>query len=414
MRFANGSKTRFVATVMASFLLVSNTATSIVFAETTSAPSASVSQSAAGTYVIALGDTLDITVQNHDELKTTATVLQDGTITFPEVGVIKVDGYTILKLTAILQDRLKKTIVNPIAYVAVHSLQPIAPLKVTVVGEIKTPGQYTIKEGDHLLDLIAQAGISTDNKISPETSSFATLIRADGKTSIPINLLALIQDGDLSQNLEVKAGDILIVRGRDLTASSVQVVGEVEHPAVYSLTSAGLSVASVILLAGGPTKAAQLSQSKILRNNTVIPINLVNVTKNVNDPNGLYKLLPGDVLQIPTNMNKVAILGSVTTPDDYLIPDGKNLTLSGALLLAGGPAQNADLKNGSLVRKDASGKITNMAFNVGEIMRGEGNDFAILPGDYIFVNQAKQTSVSALAMLGAVGSLAGIYNILKK
>ena len=89
---------------------------------------------------------------------------------------------------------------------------------------------------------------------------------------IRIDLQALLQRGDLSQNPIVTPGDVIVVEGRPEVASAppadgpgrVRVVGEVEQPGAYPLSEAS-TVLDAVLVAGGLTDYAAANRARLVR-----------------------------------------------------------------------------------------------------------------------------------------------------
>ena len=125
------------------------------------APPSLVAQPGESDYLLGPGDRLRMDVYQVEEFsKSEYQVLVDGTLSFPLVGVIKVNNMTIPQLTAILKKEYSKYIKRPL--ITIGLLQP-RPLTITLAGEVNSPGSYTlpIAQGQKfpsLTDIIQQAG----------------------------------------------------------------------------------------------------------------------------------------------------------------------------------------------------------------------------------------------------------------
>src|SRR5262245_6171386 len=119
------------------------------------------------------GDVIDVSVYQEKELSTTVPVRPDGKISIPLVGEITASGKTAIDLQREVAQKYSQYIAQPSVTVVVKEVN--SP-KVSVLGEVKNPGVYKIKERATVLDAIAMAGGLTEyakkNKI--------TVIRVDG------------------------------------------------------------------------------------------------------------------------------------------------------------------------------------------------------------------------------------------
>jgi len=110
------------------------------------------------TYTLAPNDVVQIKVYQEDDLETTARIGQDGTISFPLIGVVHIGGKTVEQAGAVICEELKKDyLVNPqiTLIVAEYSKR-----RFTVLGQVQKPGSFEIpsEESVTLLQAIAMAG----------------------------------------------------------------------------------------------------------------------------------------------------------------------------------------------------------------------------------------------------------------
>jgi polysaccharide export outer membrane protein len=115
--------------------------------------------------------------------------------------------------------------------------------------------------------------------------------------------------------------------------------------------------------------------------------------------------MPGDVLQIPVNTTKVAVLGTVKNPGTYLIPDGGTLSLSAALAAAGGTADGADIKNASILRREGD-QPTLTTVDLGKVMTGKSQDIVLKPNDILFVPDHSKNGLRSNTLNDLIAPLA--------
>ncbi len=168
----------------------------------------------AGTYLIGPEDVLEISVWKNPDLSRVVTVRPDGWISLPLLGDIKAAGRTPEDLKREIVSRLKEYQETAIASVIV---QGVNSYKIFLVGEIKNPGVYTLKERVSLLQAIAMAGGFTEFA-SKET---IILIRQINNSEIRIRLKfsdLVNEKGSDSEksNLKLKSGDTIFVPGKTI------------------------------------------------------------------------------------------------------------------------------------------------------------------------------------------------------
>lgn len=106
-------------------------------------------------YRLGPGDKLKIGVWGNDDLQAEVVVLPDGTIFFPLVGQVKVEGMTIPEAQQNLTKELATYLKNPQVSIVVTGIRTI---QVKVLGEVVRPGVYELKPGSNVTDGIVMAG----------------------------------------------------------------------------------------------------------------------------------------------------------------------------------------------------------------------------------------------------------------
>jgi polysaccharide biosynthesis/export protein len=198
----------------------------------------------AGNVVMGAGDLLKITVYDHPELELETRVGDDGKISFPLVGEVKIGGLTASeaqkKISGLLESGsfLRKAEVN-IVVTLMQSQQ------VSVLGEVLKPGRFPIDNKISVIDALALAG-----GVVPDGGDEVTLIhRADG-TNVreQINLDDLVRSVDMQKDKQLTGGDILYVE----KAPNFYIYGEVQHPGAYRLQR-NMTVLQALSVGGGLT-----------------------------------------------------------------------------------------------------------------------------------------------------------------
>ena len=159
-------------------------------------------------YRIGPGDTLKVSVFQNDELTATLPVRPDGKISTPLVEDMVAVGKTPSQLARDIEKSLAEYIKAPkVSVVVTIALSVYSQVK--VIGQVKIPQSLPYRDGMTVLDaVLAVGGLSQF-----AAGNRARLVRAEnGKQSeIKIKLDALLNDGDMKQNLALRPGDVLVV-----------------------------------------------------------------------------------------------------------------------------------------------------------------------------------------------------------
>ena len=159
-------------------------------------------------YRIGPGDTLKVYVFQNDELSVTVPVRPDGKISTPLVEDMVAVGKTPSQLARDIEKSLGEYVkapkVNVVVMVAVSVFS-----QVKVIGQVKTPQALPYRDGMTVLDaVLAVGGLSQF-----AAGNRAHLVRTENgkEIEIKVKLDALVNNGDMRQNLPLKPGDVLVV-----------------------------------------------------------------------------------------------------------------------------------------------------------------------------------------------------------
>jgi len=160
-------------------------------------------------YRIGPGDMLQIFVWRNPEISTTVPVRPDGRISTPLVEDMRAVGKTPSQLARDMEEVLALYIKAPSVNVIVTGFQGVPEEQVRVVGQAVNPQAVPYREGMTLLDVMITVGglgeFAAGNRAK-------LLRRVNGETiEYRVRLDDLINKGDISQNVEIKPGDILII-----------------------------------------------------------------------------------------------------------------------------------------------------------------------------------------------------------
>jgi len=159
-------------------------------------------------YRIGPADVLQISVWKNEALTQEVPVRPDGMISFPLVNEVRAAGLTPQQLRDALAKKLAPFVSSPVVSVVVLEIHSFA---VSVLGEVKTPGRYELKNEATVLDVLALAGGTTEFA----TRSGIVVLRngAGGVRRIPFNYDRFISAPRTrsQENIFVEPGDVIVV-----------------------------------------------------------------------------------------------------------------------------------------------------------------------------------------------------------
>ena len=159
-------------------------------------------------YQIGPGDALEVNVWRHPELSAKVPVRPDGRITVPLIEDLPAIGRTPADLGREIEQRLQKYVREPNVTVLVTNFVGNAAEQVRVVGQAMKPAALPYKQGMTLLDVMIQVGGITEYA----SGNRAVLIRqSENNKQYGVRLRDLLKGGDVSANVEVRPGDVIMI-----------------------------------------------------------------------------------------------------------------------------------------------------------------------------------------------------------
>ena len=159
-------------------------------------------------YIIGPGDNINIIVWRNPELSMSVPVRPDGKVSTPLVDELVAQGKTSIEVARDIEKLLSKYVRDPVVTVIVTGFVGPYSEQIRVVGEAAKPQFLPYKQKMTLLDVMIAVGGLTDFAAGND----ATILRsADGNKQYSVRLKDLIKRGDVSANVEMRPGDILII-----------------------------------------------------------------------------------------------------------------------------------------------------------------------------------------------------------
>lgn len=173
------------------------------------APKARTEADSSSNYIIGAGDQLQIFVWRNQELSSSIPVRPDGKISVPLIEDMQAAGRTPTELARDVEKVLSQYVQNPIVTVMVNRFVGPASQQIRVIGEAMKPHAMPYRAEITLLDVLIDVGGLTEFA----AGNRALIIRKtdSGQKTIGVRVADLVKDGDISANVPMAPGDILIV-----------------------------------------------------------------------------------------------------------------------------------------------------------------------------------------------------------
>lgn len=152
-------------------------------------PNANVATTPGRDYRLGAEDVIEVFVWKEPDLSSTVVVRPDGKVSLPLAGELEVSGKTATQIQRDVADRLQRYVSQPIVNVMVKQINS---LKISVLGEVRKPDVYRIKNRVTVLDAMAMAGGFTD--LARPTRVVVLRNSAQGEQRIRLNLKAEVAD----------------------------------------------------------------------------------------------------------------------------------------------------------------------------------------------------------------------------
>ena len=253
-------------------------------------------------YVVGPRDVLAIAFPGEPRLTGKFTVETDRTFTYPYVGRVQAGGMTLREVEAELRRQLLDGgfYKDPQLIVTVEQYRS---RNVFVVGEVRTPGTYSLSGTMRLAETLALAGwmlptASGEAVIVPAGSEAMEILssteierrwpKAEDPNATRVTRVNLreLEMGDHPENVALSDGDTVFV----LRGDNIYLVGQVKNPDTYIMRQ-GTTVSQALALGGGITRRAATSRIQIVR--------MVNGERKKMKVDLGAALLPGDAIVVP-------------------------------------------------------------------------------------------------------------------
>ena len=341
-------------------------------------------------YVLGPGDQLIIDVYGDTQRSESLTVSPDGDVTVPDYGPVHVAGLTVAAAQSRVRSHLGEYYSSSDVKVTLGQTRTIM---VNVMGEVKTPGTYTLSAFATVFHALYMAGGISD---------LGTLrnikVYRQGKLITTVDVYQFILSGRLAGNVRLADNDVIQVGTYD---AIVDITGRVKRPMAYELRE-NESLSTLLKYSGGFASDAYKKSMRVLRKNGRMK-SVFNVEE---FERADFKMIDGDSVIVDSIYdrfeNMVEIKGAVFRPGMYQL--GEKVTSVRSLIdNADGITEEAMLSRAVLRRMKANRTQEVLSIDLKGILDGTAADVPLENEDVLFIpTMSEHMNLRTLTINGEV------------
>ena len=313
-------------------------------------------------YILGPDDEIIVNVFGMSEKTYALTLNAEGNVYIPQIGPLFLNGLNIEQASSRIRSKMASTIYRAIQSGQTRvqvSLGKIRTIRVTVIGEAKKPGTYTVSSLTTLFNLLYLCGGPSDK------GSFRNIEVVRGnETKKRADLYSFLLKASQSDNILLQEGDIVRI---PYYKTRVSVKGHVKHPGKFEMVP-GETFSQLLEYCGGFTDDAYKANVTVYQL-TEKEQRIMDLESN---DYGRYEIRPSDKIIVGkiqnTFENKLIITGAVLRPGEYEL--ASSTTLRQLIEKAGGPREDAYLKRGSISRLNKNKTPVHLSFSLDSVMSG--------------------------------------------
>lgn len=355
-------------------------------------------------YKLGPGDEVIIDIYGANQATIKDVISSEGSITVDILGPIYLNGKTIDEANAFLRKKLSTIYAGLDSNEEsqtdiVLSLGETRSISINVLGEVETPGTYTLSGFATAFHALYSAG-----GIKDPGSIRKIKVTRRGKTISTIDAYDFIMNGNSQSNIRLEDGDAVIVPAY---SNLVKLDGQVKRPMYFEMKE-GETMQNLLDYAGGFAKGAYT------QNITVIRQGLTNyeVLSVENQDYGTFKIQEGDEVTVSKlqerYQNRISLRGAVTQPGLYQLST-KIYSVKTLIDRAGGLMPEAFTSRAVLHREKTDRTLEVVSVDLRGIMNGSTQDIILRNNDELFIpsiNDMKE--YETVSILGQVAN-PGMY-----
>ena len=347
-------------------------------------------------YVLGAGDQVIIDVWGASQQSFEGEISPDGYVVIESVGPIKLAGYTVAAANEHVKNVLGESYGGSSVTLSVGATRSV---KVEVVGDVVTPGSYTMSAFSTLFNALYNAG-----GIS-ETGTLRDIkVYRNGKQVGYVDVYDYIVNGNNTGNIRLQDNDLVVVGPYD---AIINIQGKVKRPMKYEM-KADETLENLLSYTGGLTGDAFDKNIRIIRKNGR-EYSIHTVEKSLF---ASFKLVDGDSIYvdsiIPRFSNMVEIKGAVFHPGMYEAGDSIT-TVHELIKAADGLREDAFTARAVMHRRKADRRLEVLAVDVEGIINGTVADVKLRKEDVLFIPSVHDMRGEETVKISGEVNYPGVY-----
>ena len=323
-------------------------------------------------YRLGPGDEVYIDVWGASQQRFECTVSPEGVINIENFGPVQVSGLTVAQTNARLRSTLGARYAGSDVRLTVGQTRTIT---VDVMGEVKTPGTYTLSAFSTVFHALYMAGGTNDIGTLRNIKVFR-----NGRQITTCDIYDYILNGNMKGNVRLQPGDVVVVGSYECL---VQVTGKVKRPMYYEMKSTE-SVGTLLRYAGGFTGDAYDQLVRLIRKSG----GQLSVFSLDEFERGNFQLADGDSVAVDSTLqryrNMVEVKGAVFRTGKYQM-DGSITTVRQLIEAAGGWCEDAMKTRAVLHRLTDERRLQVVQVDLQGILAHTAPDIALRNEDVLFI-----------------------------
>lgn len=328
-------------------------------------------------YTLGPGDVIIIDVWGASQKTYSETLSPDGTITISDYGVISLNGLSIEKAKNKIRHELGTRYQNSEINVTLGQTRSIT---ISVMGEVKLPGTYTMSAFATVYNALYMAGgpnyIGTMRNVK---------VYRNGRLISTVDVYDFLLNGKLSGDVRLEDNDIITVSPYE---ALVGITGKVKRPMFYEMKK-GETAATLIQYAGGFSGDAYTKAIRVHRKTepqlSVFSVGEFDLSQ--------FKLMDEDSISVDATLNRyqnmVEVRGAVFRPGMYQIGEDIN-TVKALVEAAAGLKEGAIGQHAVLQRLNADRTLKILSVNINGILNGSVADIPLNNEDVLIVGSTER------------------------
>lgn len=347
-------------------------------------------------YVLGPGDAVNVDIWGASQESVTETISPDGTITIEDIGVVKLGGLSVsqanAKLKRVLGPRYQGSSIE-------LTLGQTRTITISVIGEVKVPGTYTMSAFATVYNALYMAGGPNDIGTLRNVKVYRK-----GKLLSNVDVYDFLLNGNLSGDVRLQDNDVVTVSPYE---ALVNVTGKVKRPMFYEMKTTE-SAATLLRYAGGFTGDAYTKAIRVNRK-AGAGYSVFSIGEfDLND----FKLMDEDSVSVDSTLNRyqnmVEIRGAVFRPGMYQV--GGNINTVKALVeAAAGVTEDAISQHAVMHRIKADRSLEMISLNIRGILEGTVPDVPLRNEDVIYVASLQESNEKKTVTISGEVAYPGVY-----